>query len=127
MSLAIFISATATPRRPALTANDCVERALGRELVRRRFQRQAGEVGEFGGDLLAEAVGGVDSGADGGAAGGELVQAVEGLFEPVACVAQLSSPARPSLSDGERGRVLEVRAGCPVSPSLCATRRISER
>jgi hypothetical protein len=55
------------------------------------MERQPGELGELRGDLLAEAVGGVDAGPDRGPAGGErIVAEAEGTT--------ITSTARPKLS-----------------------------
>src|SRR5215475_1965845 len=88
MSLAIFISATATPRNPALVAT------IGSR--------------EPCGDLLAEPVRSIQPRADGRAAGRELVETHERLLEPRDGVTDLRRPARPLLSDGERHCILEM-------------------
>ena len=87
MSLAIFISGTARPRSPA-EARPSRPGSLGGELVRRGEERLAGQFGELGGDRLAETGRGVQPGADRGAAGRELVQAVRGV-DPLGGLAEL--------------------------------------
>jgi hypothetical protein len=80
------------------------------ELVRRGDQRQAGELGQLGRDLLSETAGGVESGPHGGASRGQLMAARHGLVQPVLGFAQLGGPSRPFLTDGQRGGVLQVGA-----------------
>jgi hypothetical protein len=120
MSLAIFISGTASRTQPGRGADQGVEAGLGRELVRRGDEREAGLRGDLGGDLLGEPRRGVEAGADRGAPGGEFVEPLGRSAHPVDRLGQLMGVARPLLADGQRDGVLQV--GAPdldhVSPLL---------
>lgn len=53
------------------------------EFIRRCYERQFSEFGDFGGALLREANGCVEARADGGAAQRQHVQSGEGVFDAV--------------------------------------------
>src|SRR4051812_24083958 len=85
-------------------------RGEGSELVGMRAEGKSGELG----DLLRGAFGefgmGVESGADGGATDGEVVESVENLLETLDVAIEKIGPATEFLANGERHCVLQVRA-----------------
>ena len=110
MSLAIFISDTASVRTAPLANTERVVRGERGELVVGVVERQARELG----DLLRDAVGelrvGVQARADGGAADGQLVEPGERLVQPLDVGVELRHVPRELLAEGERHRVLQVGA-----------------
>ena len=84
--------------------------ALHRELVRRADERQPGQPGDLGCRRLGETRGGVDPGADRGAAERQPVDALERVAEPLRVVFEHAGIARPFLPQGDRRRILHVGA-----------------
>ena len=87
-----------------------VQRALGGELVRGGPERKPGQLGQLFGHCLTEALGGVEARSHRRPTDGELFGRLERTVEPTRGVPELRHPSGPLLSDGERGRVLEVGA-----------------
>ena len=78
MSLAIFISEAASVFERAAGEDELVVGGERGEFVGMRAERQAGQLGDLAGGALGEFGMGVEPGADGGAADGQIVEAVEG-------------------------------------------------
>ena len=72
MSLAIFISATASPRTAAIAATIASSEPCAANLFGGGDEGTAGQLGDLGGDLAAEARRRVEPGADRRAPGGQL-------------------------------------------------------
>src|SRR6476659_8697112 len=99
MSLAIFISVTARPRSAAWA------RTIGSS-----EPTAANLFGEGRCDVDAEALWRVESGADGGAADGEVKQALARVLDVCQTCLELGGVPRPLLADRQRYRILEVGA-----------------
>ena len=110
MSLAIFISEAASGFERALGEDEFVMRGERGELVGVRAEGKSGEFGDLLGGAFGEFGMSVESGADGGAADGEIVESVENLLEPLDVALEQAGPAAEFLADGERHGVLKVRA-----------------
>ena len=80
------------------------------ELVRRRQEGIAQQLGDLLRRQVAERRRSVESGADGRAAEGQLAQRAAGLHDHVAVVAEHGAPAADLLPERERHGVLQVRA-----------------
>ncbi|KAI3478944.1 hypothetical protein L1887_59065 [Cichorium endivia] len=80
------------------------------KLVLGGLKGEAGDVGDLGGDLLVKANVGVEAGADGGAALGELREARQDGLDAEDGVVDLLDVAGELLAEGERRGVLEVGA-----------------
>ena len=110
MSLAIFISGTASPRSAGVARDHGVEAALGGELVGRGHERLAGQLGDLGRTSAPKP----------GGAFRPVPTAVPPMAssyspprvdcEPVERLLELGGVAGPLLADGERHGVLEVGA-----------------
>ena len=97
-----------------------LERAVGKhhlvlarervELVRRRQEGVAQQLGDLLCRQVTERRRSVEPGADGRAAEGELAQRAAGLHDHVAVVAEHGTPAADLLPERERHGVLQVRA-----------------
>ena len=91
-------------------AHHAVQRPLRGELVRRRRERLAGELGQGRGHLLAETGRRVEPGTDRGAAHRDCQQPLGRVRELGMRVLERPDVARPFLPDGQRRGVFEVRA-----------------
>jgi len=80
------------------------------ELVGRRGEGQARDFGDVGGHLLCKTDGGVQAGADGGAALGQLHQLGQRLLDPLDAVGDLLRIAAELLAQRQRRGVLSVGA-----------------
>src|SRR5229473_1171829 len=80
------------------------------EFVGMRAERQTGELGDFLCGALGEFGMGVEAGADGGAADGEIVEAVEGDGDAAAVAVEKIDVAGKFLAEGERRGVLQMGA-----------------
>ena len=88
----------------------CVVGGQRLELVVGGHERQVGDGGDLGGHLLGEARFGVDAGAHGGAALGELVECRQHVPHPPERVLHLRAIAGKRLAQGQRRGVLQVGA-----------------
>src|SRR5258706_7171296 len=75
-----------------------------------RAKRQAGEIGNLAGGALGKFGMGVEAGADGGAADGEIVEAVERDGDASAIAIEHIDVAGKFLAEGERRGVLQMGA-----------------
>ena len=82
----------------------------GLKLVRRGDQVFAGQAGQFFGHRFGVALGGVQAGAHGRAAQGQLVQVGQGGLHMGRAVAELGHPARNFLPQRQRRGILQVGA-----------------
>ena len=110
MSLAIFISDTASVLSAPLANTSASCAASAANLLRRRHERQAGELGDLRRGALGELGVRVEPGADGGAADGELVEAGQHQLDALEVGVELRDVAAELLAERERHRVLQVRA-----------------
>ena len=85
-------------------------RGEGLELVGRAREGQAGERGQARRHLLPEARGGVEPGADGGAADGQRVEEGQRGADGGQALIEHGHPAGDLLTQGQRRGVLQVRA-----------------
>src|SRR5712692_5227427 len=85
----------------------CGERS---ELVGMRAEGQTSELGDFSRGALGEFGRSIEAGADGGAADGEIVEAVESDSDASAVTVEKTDPAGKFLSKSEGCGVLQVRA-----------------
>ena len=110
MSLAIFISDTASVLSAPLANTSASCAASAANLFGRRHERQAGELGDLRRGTLGELGVRVEPGADGGAADGELVEPGQHLLDALEVGVELRDVAAELLAERERHRVLQVRA-----------------
>ena len=110
MSLEIFISETGEGGDGAVREDQFVVRGERGEFIGMGAKRQVGDLGDFLGGALGEFGMRVEAGADGGAADGQIVEAVEALFEAGDIALEQAGPAAHFLADGERRGVHEVGA-----------------
>ena len=110
MSLAIFIRAAPSILSAPGGEDEVVVRRKRRELVRMRTERQAGEFGNLLGGALAELGMRVETGTDGGAADGQIVEVVQRFLDRDHRTVELGDVARELLAERQRGRVLKMRA-----------------
>ena len=111
MSLAIFISGTASARSPAAGADHGVEAALGGELVRRGDERMAGHLRRSRPRPAAPKPGGALSPVPTAVPpAASSCSPSAAAADPVQPLVQLVGVPGPFLADGERDRVLEVGA-----------------
>ena len=80
------------------------------ELVLRRLEVLAGDLGDGFGHLHVEALGGVEAGAHGGTAQGQLLQLRQSDLEHLLVLLQTASPAGDLLGELNGGGVLKVGA-----------------
>ena len=85
-------------------------RALHRELVGRRDERQIGELGDLRRRRLGEAGRRIDAGTDRGPAQRELVNVAQRMLDARQVFGQHADIARPFLAQRDRRRVLQMRA-----------------
>ncbi len=90
--------------------HEIVVRGERGELVGRRGERQARQLGELRGDGLAEAGRCVESGPDRGAADRQRQEAGQGRVDPRETSVELGDVARELLAERERHRVLQMGA-----------------
>ena len=109
MSLAIFISVTATPRSAAIAATIASSEPCAANLFGAVSKGRSGQLRDLRGDLLGEAGRGVEPRADGRPSGGEAIEPRHAPPHVLGRVAELRRPARPLVADRERDRVLEMR------------------
>ena len=109
MSFAIFIKRGGERRERAGREHDRVVGGERRELVRRRDERQSGQLGDLRGRRLGEPGRRVQPGADGGAADRELVQAGQRRLDPLDVGVELRHVPAELLAERERDGVLQVR------------------
>ena len=88
--------------------NHPIQRSLGSELVLGGLEGVAGELRNHGSNLVAEAFGRVEPGADRGAAHGQTQQPTCRVLNFGDRVPECGRVSGPLLSDGQRGCILEV-------------------
>src|SRR5216684_7746386 len=90
--------------------NDFVVRGERGEFIRMRAEGKAGQLGDFARGALGEFGVRVEAGADGGAADGEIVEAVESHGDAGAIAVEEIDIAGEFLAESERGGILQMRA-----------------
>jgi hypothetical protein len=109
-SFAILVSEAASGLEGAVRVHHRVVAGQRLELVGRGHERMSHQVRELLRDAHPELGMGVEAGADGGAAQGQLAQMGERGVEVLEPVVELGDVARELLAQGERRRVLQVGA-----------------
>src|SRR5450759_4370880 len=94
----------------AVSKHQFIVRRQRGELVGMRPEGKSGQFGDFGGSAQCKLRVGVESGADGGAADGQVVKAIERRLESAYVAGQQTGPTGHLLSDRERRGVLQMRA-----------------
>ena len=94
----------------SLRKNEFVVCGKRRELVGMRAEGQSRQLGDLLGGTLGEFRMRIQSGAHGGSADGEIVEAIEHLFKALDVALQQACPTGEFLADGERHRILQMRA-----------------
>ena len=85
----------------AVGVDQLVVRGKRGELIGMRTKRQMGQLGNFARGALGEFGMRVEAGAHGGAANGQIVEAVERLFEARDVAFEQAGPASKFLADGQ--------------------------
>ena len=109
-SLAIFISDAGQHVVGAGQLDHRVVRRQRLELVLGRREGQAGQRLQLVGERLVEALGGVEAGADGGAALRQRIEPRQAGLHPVDAEADLRGIAGEFLAERDRRRILQMRA-----------------
>jgi hypothetical protein len=110
MSLAILNRAAAAAVDGAVAEHHRIMRGQRLELVGRSDEGQAGDLGDFFGNLFGKADRRVEAGADGGAALGEFAEAGQGHFDALDRGGDLCGIAGKFLAERQRRGVLGVGA-----------------